>query len=66
MAEDVAGLLGPLGIKPADVFGCSLGGVTALRLAIQHPDLVRKLVVASSSRSNDGYYPSIVAGWPGM
>jgi pimeloyl-ACP methyl ester carboxylesterase len=43
MADDVAGLLGQLGIERADVCGFSLGGMTALRLAIRHPALVRKL-----------------------
>jgi len=66
MAEDVAGLLEQLGIEQTDIFGFSLGGMAALRLAIRHPVLVRKLVVASVVYSNEGYYPSIVAGWPGM
>ena len=66
MAEDVAGLLEHLGIDQTDIFGFSLGGMTALRLAVRHPALVRKLVLASVVYSNEGYYPSIVAGWPGM
>ena len=66
MAEDVAGLLGHLGIARADVFGFSLGGITGLRLAIRRPELVRKLVAASVIYSNEGYYASIVAGWPSM
>jgi pimeloyl-ACP methyl ester carboxylesterase len=66
MAEDVAGLLEQLEIEQTDVFGFSLGGMTALRLAVRYPDLVRKLVVASVVYNNEGYYPSIVAGWPSM
>lgn len=66
MAEDVAGLLRQLGIAQTDVFGFSLGGQTALRLAMRHPDLVRKLVLASTTYGNDGFYPSVVASWPGM
>ncbi|GAA1836224.1 3-oxoadipate enol-lactonase [Pseudonocardia ailaonensis] len=31
---------------PVDVFGASAGGVTGLQLALDHPDVVRKLVVA--------------------
>ena len=31
---------------PVDVFGASAGGVTALQLAIDHPRIVRRLVVA--------------------
>ena len=48
MADDIAGLITHLGLPRADVLGYSLGGGTALRLAIQHPDLVRRLVIASN------------------
>lgn len=66
LAEDVAGLLEHLKIERADLFGFSLGGVTALRIASRYPELVRRLVVVSAPYSNDGYYPSIVASWPSM
>jgi len=66
MAEDVVDLLGQLKIKQADIFGFSMGGGVALRIAIQNPDLVRKLVVVSSGYSNEGAYPSITASWPNM
>jgi pimeloyl-ACP methyl ester carboxylesterase len=66
IAEDVASLLEQLGVEQTDIFGFSLGGMTALRLAVRYPALVRKLVVASVVYSNEGYYPSIVAGWPSM
>jgi pimeloyl-ACP methyl ester carboxylesterase len=49
MADDVAALLRHLGIEEADVFGYSMGGGVALQLAIRHPGLVRRLVVASAS-----------------
>ena len=49
MADDTAALLGHLGIGRADVFGYSMGGGIALQLAIRHPGVVRKLVVASAS-----------------
>ena len=35
--DDIAGLLGHLGLDRADVMGDSFGGATALRTAIQHP-----------------------------
>jgi len=47
MADDVAGLLPALDVLSADAFGYSMGGGVALQLAIRHPELVRKLVVAS-------------------
>ena len=34
----------------------------ALRLAIQHPDLVNKLVVVSTAFRRDGWYPEVRAG----
>lgn len=61
MADDVAALIRHLGLPQADVMGYSLGGGTALRTAIQHPDLVRKLVVVSSPFSRSGWYPQIAA-----
>ncbi|HEY1627960.1 MAG TPA: alpha/beta hydrolase [Streptosporangiaceae bacterium] len=48
MADDIAGLIRHLGLDQADVLGYSLGGGAALRLAIQHPRLVRRLVVLSA------------------
>jgi pimeloyl-ACP methyl ester carboxylesterase len=62
MADDVAGVLGFLGIKRADAMGYSLGGGTALRLAIQHPNLVRKLIVVSTPYKRTGWYPDVLAG----
>lgn len=66
MADDVAALIRHLGIPPADVMGYSLGGGTALRLAIQHPDLVRRLVVVSQPHKLDGWYPEVRAGFQAM
>lgn len=66
MAEDVAAGLAQLGVRQADVFGYSLGGQVALRLAVKHPDLVRKLVLVSTTYGQDGWYPSISGSWPGM
>src|ERR671910_1450105 len=47
MADDTAAALRHLGIEEADIFGYSMGGSVALHLAIRHPDVVRKLVLAS-------------------
>jgi pimeloyl-ACP methyl ester carboxylesterase len=62
MADDTAALLRQLKIEDADVFGYSLGGGIALQLAIRHPALVRKLVVAAATYNNDGIYPEVLAG----
>jgi pimeloyl-ACP methyl ester carboxylesterase len=66
MADDIAALIRHLGIAQADVLGYSLGGGTALRLAIQHPDLVRRLIVVSQPHKLDGWYPEVRAGFQAM
>ena len=54
MAADIAAAMDELGITNADVFGVSQGGMIAQYLAIDRPDLVRKLVLAVTlSRTND-------------
>jgi pimeloyl-ACP methyl ester carboxylesterase len=60
MADDTAALLRHLGIEQADVFGFSMGGGVALQVAVRHPDVVRKLVVASASYTSDGMHPELL------
>jgi len=62
MADDIADLIRHLGLEQADLFGFSLGGGVALRTAIQHPELVRKLALASTAFKRDGWYPEVLAG----
>ena len=64
LGDDVAALLDHLDLAQADLFGYSMGGAAALRLAIQHPERVRKLAVASvsSSTGKDAVYPEVLAG----
>ena len=66
LADDVAGLLGELGIERADVMGYSLGGEVAWRVAIQHPDRVRRLVVISASCRRSGSFPEVLAAMDQM
>src|SRR3712207_5100089 len=54
LASDVVGLLQHLEVPQADVFGFSVGGATALHLAVNHPELVRKLIVSSASFHPEG------------
>jgi len=61
MADDVAALMRHLGIEQGDVFGFSMGGGVALQAAIRHPELVRKLVVASVAYTSDGMHPELLA-----
>jgi len=62
-ADDVAELLAQLKIDGADVFGFSNGGQTALQLAIAHPRVVRRLILASMFYSRDGVDPGF---WTAM
>jgi pimeloyl-ACP methyl ester carboxylesterase len=62
MAADVAGLMEHLGIEQADVVGYSMGGAVGLRLAIDRPELVRKLVALSAHYRLDSLYPEVLAG----
>lgn len=60
MAEDTAALLRKLKVRNADFFGYSMGGGIALRIALRHPDLVRKVVVFGTPYSNDGLIPGLM------
>ena len=48
MAQDTAEAMRALGIEKADVIGASQGGMIALYLAIDHPELVHALIPCSS------------------
>jgi pimeloyl-ACP methyl ester carboxylesterase len=61
MADDVAALIGHLGLVRSDVMGVSMGGVVALRTAIQHPEAVDRLVLVSVPFRRDGWFPEIGA-----
>ena len=49
MAEDVAALIVQLGVAPVDIVGHSDGGNVGLILALDHPELVRRLVVSGAN-----------------
>jgi pimeloyl-ACP methyl ester carboxylesterase len=65
LADDVAALLRHLGIDNADFFGYSIGSGVAQELAVRHPELVRKLVLASTSYDRSGIHPGILEGVAG-
>jgi pimeloyl-ACP methyl ester carboxylesterase len=58
--DDTAALLGHLGIGQADVFGYSSGSAVAMQLALDHPERVGKLVLASFSYRLDGLHPGLM------
>ena len=61
MGDDLAVLLERLGYGRVDVLGYSLGGGVAFRLAVQHPAMVRRLVLVSTGFSRDAFYPEMLA-----
>jgi pimeloyl-ACP methyl ester carboxylesterase len=66
MADDTAALLRHLEVEDADIFGYSMGGGVALQVAIRHPEVVRKLVVASASYTSDGMHPELLEMIPAI
>lgn len=56
-ADDVATLLNSLQIKKADVLGFSNGGQTAIEMALRHPELINKLILASTFINRDAVSP---------
>ena len=66
MADDIAGLMKYLNIEKADVMGYSMGGGVALRVAVRHPEIVKRLVLVSIACKHDGWYPEIAAGMSQM
>ena len=59
IGDDMAVLLGRLGYAQVDALGYSFGGGVAFRLAVQHPELVRRLALVSAGFSMDGFYPEM-------
>lgn len=60
MGDDMATVLRDLGLEQVDVLGYSLGGGVALRFAVQHPGMVRRLVIVSAGYAQDGFYPEML------
>lgn len=48
LARDLAALIAHVGFEKANVFGLSLGGMVAQHLALDHPERVEKLALAST------------------
>jgi pimeloyl-ACP methyl ester carboxylesterase len=53
LADDVAALVRHLGAPYADVLGFSYGGMIAMRVVAQHPRLVRRVILASTTAYRD-------------
>ncbi len=59
LASDVVGLLDHLGIERAHVIGHSMGGGTALELAVNHPERLLSVVPISASVRPEGEHPDL-------
>jgi len=60
MGDDVAVILKTLGYGEVDVLGFSMGGGVGFRLAVQHPDAVRRLALVSMGFAHDGFYAEML------
>jgi pimeloyl-ACP methyl ester carboxylesterase len=64
-ADDVAALLHNLGISKADFLGFSNGGQTGIEIALRHPELVNKLILASAFYKRSAAVPQFWDGFNG-
>jgi pimeloyl-ACP methyl ester carboxylesterase len=60
MGDDMALILKQLGHEQVDVMGYSMGGGVAFRLAVQHPQRVRRLALVSAGYAQDGFFPEML------
>lgn len=60
LADDQAAAIEVLGLdEPVDVFGISMGGMTAQELALRHPEKVRTLALGCTTSGGSGFtYPA--------
>lgn len=63
MADDTARKMKELGIESADIFGASQGGMIALYLAIDHPDVVNKMILASTLARPNEIFAEVLDEW---
>jgi pimeloyl-ACP methyl ester carboxylesterase len=66
MADDIAALMAHLKLERAAIMGFSFGGAVALSTAIQHPQLVERLVLVSTVFKRNGWHPEMTAGMDAM
>jgi pimeloyl-ACP methyl ester carboxylesterase len=48
MARDAAALIDALGLEHVDLFGFSMGGYVAQQIAVDRPELVRRLILVGT------------------
>jgi pimeloyl-ACP methyl ester carboxylesterase len=62
-ADDVATLLGNLKISKADFLGFSNGGQTTIELTVRHPELLNKIILASTFYKRNAAVPQFWEGF---
>jgi pimeloyl-ACP methyl ester carboxylesterase len=62
-ADQLAGLLGAIGVERAHVAGVSLGATVGMHLAARHPERVRSLSLHSAWDRTDEYVRAVVEMW---
>ncbi|MBI2429791.1 MAG: alpha/beta hydrolase [Ignavibacteriales bacterium] len=60
LGDDMAVILKHLKYDRVDAMGYSMGGAVAFRFAVQHPQMVRRLVLVSAGFAQDGFYPEML------
>ncbi len=63
MADDTAEAMKSLGLEGADIFGASQGGMIAQYIAINHPELVNKMILGSTLAKPNDTFKSITDEW---
>lgn len=63
MADDLATAMKKLGISQAKILGISQGGMIAQYLAIDHPELVDRLVLAVTLSKPNETVQNVIANW---
>ena len=66
LADDVAAFMDAVGLAKADIFGYSMGALTALQVGIRHPEKVDRIVFVSGAYDYQGWQPEFRAFIPQM
>lgn len=66
MARDQKLVMEKIGLQNADVMGVSQGGMIAQYLAIDYPDLIKKLIIGVSVSRQNETIQQVVKSWIGM
>lgn len=63
MAADTAEVMRALGVRDADIFGASQGGMIAMCIAIDNPGLAHKIALGSTAAYADDEVMAVMEGW---